>query len=301
MTGICAGRVVVVTGAAGAIGRGHALEFARQGAKVVVNDLGAAVDGSGSSDGPAGEVVDQIRRAGGEAVANGEDVASWAGAAALIQSAVETFGRLDTLVCNAGILRDRMIVSMSEADWDAVLTVHLRGTFGPIRHAAAHWRERVKAGDAVAGRIVTTTSAAGLYGNVGQANYSAAKAGVAALTRVASAELARYGVTANAVAPVARSRMTARLFADEMTVRAGEFDRMDPDNVAPLVVWLGSDESKDVNGWVFEVQGGHINVAEGWRRGPAVDQDERFDPATLAAVVRDLVARAEPPKAVIGS
>jgi NAD(P)-dependent dehydrogenase (short-subunit alcohol dehydrogenase family) len=301
MTGICEGRVVVVTGAGGGIGRGHALTFAQQGAKVVVNDLGANVDGSGSSDGPAGEVVDEIRAAGGEAVANGDDVADWEGAARIIQAAVDTFGRLDTLVCNAGILRDRMVVSMTEADWDAVIRVHLRGTFCPVHHAAAYWREQVKAGTSVDGRIITTSSAAGLYGNIGQSNYAAAKGGIASFTRVVSAELRRYGVNANSIAPIARSRMTESLFADAMAAPESGFDAMDADNIAPLVVWLGSAESKDVTGWVFEITGGQINVAEGWRKGPSIDKGDRWDPAEVGPAIRDLIAKATPPTPVIGA
>jgi NAD(P)-dependent dehydrogenase (short-subunit alcohol dehydrogenase family) len=301
MSGICEGRVVVVTGAGGGIGRGHALEFARQGAKVVVNDLGAKADGSGSSDGPAGEVVDFIRASGGEAVANGDDVSDWEGSARIIQTAVETFGRLDTLVCNAGFLRDRMVVSMTEAEWDAVVGVHLKGTFCPVHHAAAYWRERVKAGDPVDGRIVTTSSAAGLYGNIGQSNYAAAKAGIAAFTKVAAAELHRYGVNANTIAPIARSRMTEGLFADAMAKPESGFDAMAADNVAPLVVWLGSPESKDINGWVFEVSGGQITVAEGWARGPQVDKADRWDAAELGPVVRELIAKAVPPMPVLGT
>jgi NAD(P)-dependent dehydrogenase (short-subunit alcohol dehydrogenase family) len=301
MTGICEGRVVVVTGAGGGIGRGHALTFARQGAKVVVNDLGASVDGTGSSDGPAGEVVEQIRAAGGEAVANGDDVADWEGAGRIIQTAVDTFGRLDTLVCNAGILRDRMVVSMTEADWDGVIRVHLRGTFCPVHHAAAYWREQVKAGASVDGRIITTSSAAGLYGNIGQSNYAAAKGGIASFTRVVSAELRRYGVNANSIAPIARSRMTESLFADAMAAPESGFDAMDADNIAPLVVWLGSAESKDVTGWVFEITGGQINVAEGWRKGPGIDKGDRWDPAEVGPAIRDLIAKATPPTPVIGA
>jgi NAD(P)-dependent dehydrogenase (short-subunit alcohol dehydrogenase family) len=268
---------------------------------VVVNDLGANVDGSGSSDGPAGEVVDEIRAAGGEAVANGDDVADWEGAARIIQAAVDTFGRLDTLVCNAGILRDRMVVSMTEADWDAVIRVHLRGTFCPVHHAAAYWREQVKAGTSVDGRIITTSSAAGLYGNIGQSNYAAAKGGIASFTRVVSAELRRYGVNANSIAPIARSRMTESLFADAMAAPESGFDAMDADNIAPLVVWLGSAESKDVTGWVFEITGGQINVAEGWRKGPSIDKGDRWDPAEVGPAIRDLIAKATPPTPVIGA
>ena len=215
-TGICDGRVVIVTGAGRGIGRGHALEFARQGAKVVVNDLGAESDGRGGSSGPAGEVVEAIRAMGGEAVADGADVADWAQAEQLVATAVETFGRLDVLVNNAGFLRDRMLANTSEEEWDAVIRVHLKGHFAPTRHAVAHWRERSKAGEAVEARIINTSSGAGLMGSVGQGNYSAAKAGIAALTLVESAEFARYGVTANAIAPAARTRMTEAVFAETM-------------------------------------------------------------------------------------
>ena len=301
MSGICEGRVAIVTGAGRGIGRGHALEFARQGAKVVVNDLGAEPDGSGSSAGPAGEVVDLIREGGGDAVANGEDVSTWAGAESLVRAAVETFGRLDTLVCNAGILRDRMIVNMTEDEWDAVMRVHLKGMFCPVRHAAAYWREETKAGRDVDARIITTSSGAGLYGNIAQANYGAAKAGIASFTRMAAAELSRYGVTANAISPAARSRMTEAAFPEMMAKPEIGFDRMNAENVAPLVVWLGSPESKDVTGWVFEVQGGEIAIAEGWHLGPGVDKGDRWDPAELGPVVRELLAKANPYTPVIGT
>jgi NAD(P)-dependent dehydrogenase (short-subunit alcohol dehydrogenase family) len=290
--GICEGRVVVVTGAGRGIGREHALEFARQGAKVVVNDLGAEMDGRGGSTGPAGEVIEEIKAMGGEAVANGDNVAEWDGAARMIQTALDTFGRLDTLVCNAGILRDRMIVNMSEDDWDAVINVHLKGHFCPVRHAAGYWREQIKAGNAVAGRIILTSSGAGLYGNVGQFNYAAAKSGIATMARVAAAELKRYGVTCNAIAPAARTRMTESLFADMMaTPEPGAFDAMHPMNIAPLVVWLGSEESGDVTGQTFNVGGGSISVAENWRNGPGQDKGDRWDPAELGPVVRGLVEK----------
>jgi NAD(P)-dependent dehydrogenase (short-subunit alcohol dehydrogenase family) len=291
---ICDGRVVIVTGAGRGIGRGHALEFARQGAKVVVNDLGAEVDGRGGSTGPAGEVVEEIRGMGGEAVANGDDVADWEGAQRLVRSAIDAFGRLDTLVNNAGILRDRMLVNMSEDDWDAVMRVHLKGHFCPTRHAAGYWRELTKAGEKVEGRIVLTSSGAGLYGNIGQTNYSAAKSGIATMARVAAAELGRYGVTVNAIAPAARTRMTESLFADMMAKPASGFDAMAPENIAPLVVWLGSAESGDVTGQVFEVGGGRISVTDNWRHGPGVDKGDRWEPADIGPVVRDLLAKTEP-------
>ena len=296
MSDLCEGRVVIVTGAGRGIGKGHALEFARQGARVVVNDLGAEVDGTGSSTGPAGEVVDEIRAMGGEAVANGDDVSDWEGAQRLINTAVETFGGLDVLVNNAGILRDRMLVNMTDAEWDAVIRVHLRGTFAPSRWAATYWRERSKAGETNDARIINTTSSSGIYGNAGQANYGAAKAGIAAFTIITAMEVAHYGVTVNAIAPGALTRMTASLGFGrrEAERKPDEFNAGDADNIAPLVVWLGSTESRDITGRVFNVMGGHIDVAEGWRHGPGVDQNARWDPNNLGKVIPDLVAQAEP-------
>jgi NAD(P)-dependent dehydrogenase (short-subunit alcohol dehydrogenase family) len=293
--------VVIVTGAGRGIGRAHALEFARQGARVVVNDVGASLDGAGGSDGPAGEVVDAIRAAGGEAVANGDDVSSWSGAAHLVQAAVDRWGRLDTVVNNAGIVRDRMIVSMGEDEWDAVMRVHLKGTFAVTHHAANHWRERAKAGDDVAARVVNTSSGAGLAGSIGQANYAAAKAGIAALTLVAAVELGRYGVTVNAIAPSARTRMTETVFVDMMAKPETGFDAMDPANIAPLVVWLGSGESGDVTGRVFELAGGRISVAQGWMPGPELDHGDRWEPAELGTAVRKLITEAAVPQPVYGA
>ena len=300
--GICDGRVVIVTGAGRGIGRGHALEFGRQGAQVVVNDLGAEADGTGGSTGPAGEVVEMIRAAGGEAVANGDDVADWDGAQRLVQTAVDAFGRLDVLVNNAGFLRDRMIVSTTEEEWDAVIRVHLKGHFAPTRFAAAYWREQQKAGETVDARVINTSSGAGLLGSVGQGTYSAAKAGIAALTMVESAELGRYGVTANAIAPAARTRMTEAVFAETMAAPDDDsFDAMAPENVAPLVVWLGSAESRGITGRVFEVEGGILSVADGWQHGPRVDKGARWDPAEIGPAVRDLLAQAPAPAPVYGS
>jgi NAD(P)-dependent dehydrogenase (short-subunit alcohol dehydrogenase family) len=293
MTGICSGRVVIVTGAGRGIGRGHALEFARQGARVVVNDLGAEVDGTGSSTGPAGTVVDEIRASAGEAVANGDDVSEWKGAERLVRTALETYGRLDVLVNNAGILRDRMLVNMTESEWDKVIQVHLKGTFAPAHFAAEHWRERARAGDEVDARIVNTSSTSGIFGNVGQTNYGTAKAGIAAFTIIAAQELGRYGVTVNAIAPGARTRMTENLSGVRPVPAPGEFDTSAPENVAPLVVWLGSPESRRVTGQVFLVGGGRIGVARGWQRGPGVDKGARWDPEELSEVVPALVAEAE--------
>jgi len=301
MTGICQGRVVIVTGAGRGIGRGHALEFARQGATVVVNDLGAEVDGTGSSTGPAGEVVDEIRAMGGEAVANGDDVSDYDAAGRLVQSAIDTFGDLHVVVNNAGILRDKMLVNMSIDEWDAVIKVHLRGTFCPSRHAAAYWRERSKAGHEVNARLINTSSPSGIYGNAGQTNYGAAKAGIASFTIIAAMELGRYGVTVNALAPVALTRMTENLGpGPKRELPKDEWSPMDPENMAPLVVWLGSEESRGVTGRVFSVRGGRITVAEGWAAGPSVDKGARWDADELGSVIPDLIARAAPNAAMNG-
>jgi NAD(P)-dependent dehydrogenase (short-subunit alcohol dehydrogenase family) len=303
MSGVCEGRVVIVTGAGRGIGRGHALEFALQGAAVVVNDIGAALDGTGGSASPAREVADEIVAAGGAAVDNGDDVADWDGAHRLVQTALDAFGRLDVVVNNAGFVRDRMFVSSGEDEWDAVVRVHLKGHFAVSRAAAAHWRDQAKAGAAVDARIVNTSSGAGLLGSVGQSAYSAAKAGIAALTLVQAAELGRYGVTANAIAPAARTRMTETVFAATMAAPddPAAFDAMAPDNVAPLVVWLGSAQSAHVTGRVFEVEGGTVSVADGWQHGPSVDKGARWDPAELGPVVDDLLAKAPAPAPVYGA
>ena len=294
--GICDGRIVVITGAGRGIGREHALAFAGQGARVVVNDLGAEVDGTGSSEGPAGAVVDEIRAMGGEAVADGEDVSDYEGARRLVERAITTFGGLDVLVNNAGILRDRMLVNMTIEEWDAVIKVHLRGTFAPMRHASEYWRNRVKAGDSNDARIINTTSPSGIYGNVGQTNYGAAKAGIASMTIIAALELGRYGVTVNAIAPAALTRMTENLGMGTASAarKPDEFDARDPANIAPLVVWLGSTESAGITGRVFNVHGGTISVAEGWVAGPGTSKGDRFDPAELGGIIPDLVAKAAP-------
>jgi NAD(P)-dependent dehydrogenase (short-subunit alcohol dehydrogenase family) len=298
---LCEGRVVVVTGAGRGLGRAHALELGRHGACVVVNDLGAGADGSGRAEGPAHEVASMVRSAGGEAVVSFEDVADWDGARRVVDAAVTAWGRLDVLVNNAGFVRDRMLVSTSEEEWDAVVRVHLKGHFAPTRHAVAHFRERAKAGEQLQARIINTTSGAGLLGSVGQAAYSTAKAGIAALTLVEAAELARYGVTANAIAPAARTRMTEETFAEMMRKPESGFDAMAPENVAPIVAWLASIESSDVTGRVFEVSGGAIGLAEGWRVGPSVDKSARWDAAELGGIVRDLLARGLAPKKAYGA
>ncbi|MFF4570838.1 SDR family oxidoreductase [Streptomyces sp. NPDC001410] len=301
MTGICAGRVVVVTGAGRGLGRAHALAFATEGARVVVNDLGVGLDGVPGPDSPAAAVVAEIREAGGEAIAHGGDIATTEGAASLIRTAVETYGRLDTLVNNAGFLRDRMLVNLDEDDWDAVIRVHLKGHFLPLKHAAAHWRAEAKAGRMPVARIVNTSSGAGLLGSVGQGNYSAAKAGIIGLTLVAAAELARYGVQVNAIAPAARTRMTERTFAETMAAPAAGFDAMAPENVSPLVVWLGSTACAGVSGRVFEAEGGRITVMEGWRAGPGMDKGARWAPAEAGEAALKLLAEAEVPGVVYGA
>ncbi|MEU9283887.1 SDR family oxidoreductase [Streptomyces sp. NPDC048275] len=303
---LCEGRVVIVTGAGRGLGRAHALAYAAEGARIVVNDLGVGLDGTPGPDSPAARVVDEIRAAGGEAVAHGGDVATTDGAASLIHTALETYGRLDTLVNNAGFLRDRMLVNLDEDDWDAVMRVHLKGHFLPLKHAAAHWRAAAKAGRVPRARVVNTSSGAGLLGSVGQGNYSAAKAGIIGLTLVAAAEMGRYGVQVNAIAPAARTRMTERTFAEMMAAPgadagAGSFDAMAPENVSPLVVWLGSAAGAGVTGRVFEVEGGRITVMEGWRPGPSADKGARRSPAEAGETALKLLAEAEAPGVVYGA
>ena len=288
MSKICEGRVAIVTGAGRGIGREHALMLAEQGAKVVVNDLGGSEDGTGADAGPANEVVDAIRAMGGEAVVNGSDVSDFDDAKAMIDQAVDTFGGLDIVINNAGILRDRMVFSMSESDWDAVIKVHLKGTFGPTHHAAGYWRERAKAGETNDARIINTASPSGIYGNIGQTNYGAAKAGIAAFTIIAAQELVRYGVTVNCIAPAALTRLTENLMGGVSSDEAKE--AMSPRWIANIVTWLASPESANVTGRVFDVVGENLAIAEGWHKGPVASQPD--DPAELGPIVRDLMSKA---------
>ncbi len=293
---------MIVTGAGRGLGRAHALEFARQGAKVVVNDLGVAQDGSDPTATPAQQVVDEIIGAGGEAIVSTHDVAGWDSAAEMVQLAIDTFGGLDVLVCNAGIVRDRMFVNSEQAEWEAVLRVHVLGHAAPARHAATYWRAQSKAGEQVDARIINTSSGAGLMGSIAQAAYSAAKGAIASLTLVQAAELGRIGVTANALAPSARTRMTEEAFAEMMAKPTdGSFDAMAPENVSPLVAWLGSSQSAHVTGRFFEVEGGIIGVAEGFRHGPRRDKGARWDAAEIGPVVDELLAEATDPTPVYGA
>jgi NAD(P)-dependent dehydrogenase (short-subunit alcohol dehydrogenase family) len=274
-------RVVIVTGAGQGIGRAHALAFAAEGASVVVNDMGESAD----------EVAAEIRATGGEAVASRGDVSDWQYGEQLVKTAVTEFGALHALVNNAGLVRDRMLTNMSEQEWDLVLRVDLKGHFVPLRHAAAYWRSLAKEGTPVAARVVNTSSGAGLMGSVGQGNYSAAKAGVVALTQVAAVEMARFGVLLNAIAPAARTPMTELVFAQTMAKPESGFDPMDPANVSPLVVWLASEDC-DVTGRVFEVEAGIISPADGWQHGPREDRGDRWPVAEVGPAVRRLIAQA---------
>jgi NAD(P)-dependent dehydrogenase (short-subunit alcohol dehydrogenase family) len=280
-----AGKVAIVTGAGRGIGRAHALALAGAGATVIVNDLGAALSGEGHDASPAQQVVAEIEAAGGAAAANAENVADFDGAERLVKQAIDDFGRLDILVNNAGILRDRMIVNMSESEWDDVIAVHLKGHFAPTRHAAAYWRERSKAGDDVKGRVVNTSSPSGVFGNIGQANYGAAKAGIAGFTLIVAQELQRYGVTVNCLAPNARTRMTEETF--DMGAPTEGFDPLDPSNMSPLVVALCADEAQNITGQVFHVWGGAINALQGWTAGELFMSDDKWDADLLLGELRD--------------
>ena len=286
--GLLDGKVAIVTGAGRGIGREEALCLAGEGATVIVNDVGASLEGQGGDVHPAQEVVDLIAAAGGRATVNGDDISTWAGAKNVVDQAVDTFGSLDILVNNAGILRDKMSFNMDESDWDDVMRVHLKGHFAPSHFAAVYWRNKAKAGETVSGRIINTSSEAGLYGNAGQANYSAAKAGIASMTWVLARELSRYGITVNAIAPRARTRMTENLFGDMAAKRADGFDQWDPKNLAQVVAFLASDEAADVNGQVFVVFGGNIYAMGGFQPVGELHRDHAWTPTELVAAKGDL-------------
>lgn len=292
MSGICEGRVVIITGAGGGLGAAYAKAFAAEGAKVVVNDINPAA---------AQATVDAIKANGGQAIVNTSNITDYADSLNAVKQAVDTFGDLHVVVNNAGICRDKMFASMTEADWDAVISVHLKGHFCISSHAVHYWRDQAKAGKKVDARIINTSSGAGLNGSVGQSNYTAAKGGIASLTLNQAAELRRYGITANALAPAARTGMTEQVFADMMKKPEGGFDHYDPANVAPLVVWLGSAESAAITGRVFEVEGGKISIADGWRSTKGVDKGARWAPAEIAAAMDELLSKEVPAQKVYGS
>jgi len=299
--GICENRTVIITGAARGLGRAYALAFAAEGANVVVNDIGTSLGGEGRDTSAADEVVAEIVAAGGKAIANYEDVTDWDAAERIVAAAIAAFGDLHVVVNNAGIVRDRMFVSATLEEWDATMHVHLRGHFCIARHAVNYWRAKQKDGRDPDARIINTTSGAGLQGSIAQAAYSTAKGGIASLTLVQAAELGRYGITANALAPSARTRMTEQAFADKMATQGDEFDVMDPANIAPAVVWLGSAESRDVTGCVFELEGGKIMIEDGWREGPCIDKRARWQPAEVGDAVERLLAERVAPRKVWGS
>ncbi len=299
--GICENRTVIITGAARGLGRAYALAFAAEGANVVVNDIGTSLNGEGRDTSAADGVVAEIVAAGGKAIANYEDITDWDAAKRIVDAAVAAFGDLHVVVNNAGIVRDRMFVSATLDEWDATMHVHLRGHFCLSRHAVDYWRAKQKAGGNPDARIINTSSGAGLQGSIAQAAYSTAKGGIAALTLVQAAELGRYGITANALAPSARTRMTEQAFADKMATADQAFDVMDPANIAPTVVWLGSSESAEVTGCVFELEGGKIMLEDGWREGPVVDKGSKWDPAEVGAAVDKLLVGRVPPRKVWGT
>lgn len=299
--GICDNRTVIVTGAARGLGRAYALAFAAEGANVVVNDIGTSLGGEGRDTSAADGVVAEIVAAGGKAIANYEDITDWDAAGRIVEAALVAFGDLHVVVNNAGIVRDRMFVSATLEEWDATMHVHLRGHFCLSRHAVNYWRAKQKDGRDPDARIINTSSGAGLQGSIAQAAYSTAKGGIAALTLVQAAELGRYGITANALAPSARTRMTEQAFAEKMATEGQAFDVMDPANVAPAVVWLGSSESTNVTGCVFELEGGKIMIEDGWREGPVVDKHARWEPSEVGAAVAELLEARVPPRKVWGT
>ncbi len=292
-TGLLEGRVAIVTGAGRGIGRAHALELARHGAAVVVNDFGVSLSGEGTGESPAESVVAEIEAAGGRAVVNGADVADFEQAAGMVEQAITTYGGLDILVNNAGFVRDRMLVNTAEDEWDAVIRVHLKGHFAPLRHAGAYWRAEAKEGRQRAARVINTSSGAGLQGSVGQTTYSAAKGGIAAMTLVAAQEMGRYGVTVNAIAPVARTRMTEGAFDTSAMAL--------PEDNSPLVAWLASADAADVTGRVIEVDGGQLTVELGWRHGPALDLGRRWEATEVGPALRALLAAGPDPEPVYGA
>ena len=299
--GICDNRTVIITGAARGLGRAYALGFAAEGANVVVNDIGTSLGGEGRDTSAADEVVALIKANGGNAVANYEDITDWDGAKRIVDAAIAAFGDLHVVVNNAGIVRDRMFVSATLDEWDATMHVHLRGHFCVARHAVDYWRAKQKAGTNPDARIINTTSGAGLQGRMAQAAYSTAKGGIASLTLVQAAELGRYGITANALAPSARTRMTEQAFADKMATEGNAFDAMDPANIAPTVVWLGSTQSADVTGCIFELEGGKIMLEDGWREGPFVDSGQQWNPADVGDAVASLLQQRVAPRKVWGT
>lgn len=299
--GICDNRTVIITGAARGLGRAYALAFGAEGANVVVNDIGTSLGGEGRDTSAADAVVEEIRAAGGKAIANYEDITDWDAAKRIVDAALEAFGDLHVVVNNAGIVRDRMFVSATVEEWDATMHVHLRGHFCVSRHAVNYWRQKQKDGRDPEARIINTSSGAGLQGSIAQAAYATAKGGIASLTLVQAAELGRYGITANALAPSARTRMTEQAFADKMATEGQAFDVMDPANVAPTVVWLGSSASAHVSGCVFELEGGKIMLEDGWREGPFVDRQSRWEPSDVGAAVDKLLSERVPPRKVWGT
>lgn len=299
--GICEGRTVIITGAARGLGRAYALAFGAEGANVVVNDIGTSLHGEGRDTSAADAVVEEIKATGGKAIANYEDITDWDAAKRIVDAALDAFGDLHVIVNNAGIVRDRMFVSATLEEWDATMHVHLRGHFCLARHAVNYWREKQKGGTNPDARIINTSSGAGLQGSIAQAAYSTAKGGIASLTLVQAAELGRYGITANALAPSARTRMTEQAFADKMATEGQAFDVMDPANIAPTVVWLGSGESAHVTGCVFELEGGKIMIEDGWREGPMVDAGKCWDPADVGGAVEKLLAERIAPRKVWGT
>ncbi len=293
MSRLLEGRIAIVTGAGRGIGRAHALELARHGAKVVVNDYGVSLAGEDIGESPAHQVVAEVEAMGGEAVVNGADVADFEAAAAMVQQAIDTFGGLDILVNNAGFVRDRMIVNTSEEEWDSVIRVHLKGHFAPLRHAGGYWRAEAKAGRQRIARVINTSSGAGLQGSIGQGTYSAAKAGIAGLTLVAAAEMGRYGVTVNAIAPVAKTRMTEGAFDTSAMAL--------PEDNSPIVAWLASEEAGDVTGRVIEIDGSTLTVENGWAHGPAHDLGRRWEASEVGPSLRKLLADAPDPEPVYGA